>query len=413
MGRIHPVAEGIYFNKYSAERNIVRPFLSCFDVSSAYRKKQGQAEVAAYYLKPEPFIAELIGLDRELLLVYAPFADFQARTLILHDEILLSDRTRLDPLGSIIISDDPDTASVVQDFLAREPERPPIVALSNAQVSELTDANSIRALFVEQFFRRDLFALESPLATDTFFFGRQETVTQLLDRFRSGQNSGLFGLRRIGKTSVLFALARRCEAGKVGGSVYLDLSSPALYGARWWDLLQAVARSFAEPLELERSDRSKLRALTITYNEKDAAGHFKADIERLTQHYGGHRLLLLLDEIENITFDISPAEHWQSDFLPFWQTLRSVHQDMKAAFCFVVAGVNPHIFEADRVGKYDNPLFSTSASHFLGPFNTATVRDMVRKLARYMGLKCEEGLYRVFLKNTVGMRFLFASPAAT
>jgi hypothetical protein len=36
-------------------------------------------------MKPEPFIAELIGLERELLLVYAPFAEFQARTLKLHD----------------------------------------------------------------------------------------------------------------------------------------------------------------------------------------------------------------------------------------------------------------------------------------------------------------------------------------
>ena len=48
-------------------------------------------------MKPEPFIAQLIGLERELLLVYAPFAEFQARTLKLHDDILQSDRTRLDP----------------------------------------------------------------------------------------------------------------------------------------------------------------------------------------------------------------------------------------------------------------------------------------------------------------------------
>ena len=38
---------------------------------------------------------------------------------------------------------------------------------------------------------------------------------------------------------------------------------------------------------------------------------------------------LALDEIEHLTFDISPAEHWRIDFLPFWQTMRSVHQDTK------------------------------------------------------------------------------------
>jgi hypothetical protein len=76
----------------------------------------------------------------------------------------------------------------------------PVAGLSKKEVQGIRDADDLRALLVREFFRRDLFALESPLTMDTSFFGRGDIVDQLFDRFKQGQNSGLFGLRRIGKT---------------------------------------------------------------------------------------------------------------------------------------------------------------------------------------------------------------------
>jgi hypothetical protein len=231
-------------------------------------------------------------------------------------------------------------------------------------------------------------------------------VTQLLDRFRSGQNSGLFGLRRIGKTSVLYALGRRAEAGEIAGAHYVDVSSPGVYQLRWWELLNQIVRNVAEPLSLVRGERSRIRGLTVEYDARSASGHFKADVLSLAQKLPGRRAMLLLDEIEHITFDISPAPHWKEDFLPFWQTIRSVHQDTQGALGFVVAGVNPHIIEADRVGSYDNPLFSTTKPFYLGPFDLPTTRDMVRRISRYMGLKCQEGIYQRLFEEYGGHPFI-------
>lgn len=407
MGTIYTRAEQVHFANFTEHREIVGPFLSCFDVTRAFWRIKGERDrIACFYLKPETFIAELIGLERELLMVYAPFSQFQARTIKLHDEVLTLDRTRLDPLASIIISDDPETHQAVREYLVTDLERPPIVALSSDELAELTDANSIRELFIREIFQRDIFALESPLKSDTTFFGRQDIVTELFDRYRAGQNSGLFGLRRIGKTSVLYALRRRCTTSEIAGTSYLDVSNPTLYQARWWELLQFVAKSFTVDLGLQRAQRSRVRCLTVTYTQKDAAGHFKADVTEIAQYLPGVRLLLLLDEIEYLTFDISPAGHWEREFLPFWQTLRSVHQDTEGQFGFIVAGVNPRILEADRVGAVDNPLFATTRPFFLGPFDVSTSRQMVRKLSRYMGLRCEEDLYRRLHHEYGGHPFL-------
>ena len=76
------------------------------------------------------------------------------------------------------------------------------------------------------------------------------------------------------------------------------------------------------------------------------------------------------------------------------------------AFCFVVAGVNPHLLEAERIGRFDNPLFSTIRPYYLRPFDRKSIREMVRRLARYMGLRCEETLHNALAQEYGGHPFL-------
>ena len=406
MARIHPAVEKAYFDNYPAERELIRPLLPAFDVTWASRQRRGNAEIAAYFLKPERFISELLGTNREILFVYSPFPTLQARTIVLHDAVAAQHSTRLDPMGSILVAPPTDTKRFVQEFLATQPERPPIVAFSMDDLAALADINALRAALTGQLFKRDLFAVESPLQSDALFFGRASVVAELLDRFRAGQSSGLFGLRRIGKTSVLFAIGRRCVDGNLGGFTYVDTSNPGLYKSRWWGVLQQLVQGIAKPFDLKRGERSHIRALTIEYDEGSAARHFKADLNELMKRMPEKRLLLALDEIEHLTFDISPASHWVDDSLPLWQTMRSVHQDTAGAFCFVVTGVNPHLLETERIGRFDNPLFSTIRPYYLRSFNRESVREMVRRLARHMGLRCDEKLYGSLAQEYGGHPFL-------
>ena len=406
MGQIRRECETAYFSRYPLDRDVVRPFLTCFDVTSAFRHQDGRGEIAAFFLKPETFIAELLGLERELLLAYSPYEELQARSIVLHDEVAATYRERLDPLGSLLVTNAPSHASVVEDYRDAAPERPPLILLGRQALDRLRDPDDLRDLFVQHLFRRDLFGLESPLTRDTSFFGRHDIVSELLDRFRSGQNSGLFGLRRIGKTSVLYALDRRSKEGGYGGVSYIDLSNPSLHRGRWWELLEALSRSIAEAMPLKARQKSKILSMGGGYTETNGAQAFRSDIQILRTYKPKHRLLLALDEIENITFDISPAEHWRTDFLPFWQTIRSVHQDTGGEFCFIVAGVNPHLTEAATVGTFDNPLFSTVKVYYVPPFGPTTVRNMVRKLGRYMGLRSEERLFELLAAEYGGHPFL-------
>src|SRR5439155_1471102 len=81
------------------------------------------------------------------------------------------------------------------------------------------------------------FDIEQALVGDTYFFGRQSFVLDLLDRFKRGENTGLFGLRKSGKTSAIFKLKRLVDADSSGTVVYVDAQNPQVYGLRWWELL--------------------------------------------------------------------------------------------------------------------------------------------------------------------------------
>src|SRR5690606_35395099 len=97
--------------------------------------------------------------------------------------------------------------------------------------------NLIKQRLKEFFYGRDLFSFESPLQNDTYFYGRTDVVQFFYDKYKSGENCGLFGLRKIGKTSVLFALKRYLVL-RNETAVFIDCQEPSFHMRRWYESLQ-------------------------------------------------------------------------------------------------------------------------------------------------------------------------------
>ena len=114
MGRIHDGAAA-HFKKAPANQEVISPFLNGVDAfADEWGGKQGL--VIAMFLKPEVAMAEFLGLEREMLLVYSPHKEFQARGRELHDSRMEIQRARLDPALSIIVSGDGRVQSRVTSF---------------------------------------------------------------------------------------------------------------------------------------------------------------------------------------------------------------------------------------------------------------------------------------------------------
>ena len=263
----------------------------------------------------------------------------------------------------------------------------------------------LRNIISEYLGQFDLFGVSSPITSDKYFFGRDSLVQALITRVHgSNQSAGLFGLRKTGKTSVLKALQRRTEAS-ASLVEYIDCANPGVHSCRWWQLLENIVSRLVNSCKL---NYNKIINITPSYSKASSGLRFSSDVKEIIAFLKIQRLTVLFDEIEFITPELSGAfeQHWDQDFIPFWQTVRSVVQETDGMFNFIVTGVNPASVENPYFGTYQNPIFQLAKPHYLEPFNLASVKNMCRTIGRYCGLQFDEQVYNYLQENYGGHPFL-------
>jgi len=244
------------------------------------------------------------------------------------------------------------------------------------------------------------------LQNDAYFYGRKETVQFFYDKYKSGENSGLFGLRKIGKTSVLYAL-KRYLALRGETAVFIDCQEPAFHKRRWFESLEFIISQLVQEIQSIGDNAIEIH-LNENYTEKDASTYFEEDLKKISKLQYNNRLLLIFDEIENITFHISPTNHWrtENDFILFWQSIRAIYQKNPTLFSFIIAGVNPKTIETGLIGQYDNPIYRMITPTYLKLFNHSNVEDMVGNIGNYMGLDFDSEIFTFLTDDFGGHPFL-------
>lgn len=402
MGRIlEAVREDYYFSE-DIER-LLKPLLNSFDITYMNRYNIGQSKWLYFFLKPERYMKDSFGFDRELLCAFFEYTDLHSRNFEQINDILLKNRVRLDQMVCIFISKVENAEEKVKEFSLQDPERICFIPFSeNFLIKNKPDSVALRNHFQEHLFKRDLFAIESPIRTDRYFFGREDLVIQFIDRIKNGQNTGIFGLRKIGKTSLIYAIKRNINSKKLGSFVYYDCSNPGFYKSQWEDCLKILLKEILLQTDLYKKIDINIENSTI----ESTPLFFYDSVMEILKNVPENRLTIGLDEIEWISFKTSPEDNWNKDFLPFWQLMRSIHQTSHGKFTFIISGVNPKCVEDESIGGYDNPLFALIKPFFLKPFDEKSVRTMLRMLGKYMGIKFESDFYSLLIKTYGGHPFL-------
>jgi len=314
-------------------------------------------------------------------------------------------QNRLDKLCVILVSNDPKIAARISTMAMQDPEMRIVVPFTYSELLTVEGGHFVANRLRDFIYGRDLFAFNSPLRSENYFFGRNQIVQRLYDKYRSGNNAGLFGLRKIGKTSVLYAL-KRYLAHRDEPAFFIDCEEPSFHMRRWYEALQFMIARLVLEFSLPRTLR--LNIFEGSYQEKNASVYFEEDLNSISSHLNHGRFLFIFDEIENITFDSSPSDHWAQgkDFILFWQSLRSVLQKNPDLFSFLLAGVNPRCVELGRIQGLDNPIYRMITPEYLNPFTLVQVREMVSSLGKYMGLRFDEEIFTYLTEDYGGHPFL-------
>lgn len=398
---IHPMVSLASFS--AEERKIIKTLGQVFYVTNSGEKiVLGSSSEYRYCLvKPTDFFSEQFNLKREITVIFSDYKHFEPRTFDAISEVYKrnTQHFRIDRICSIIISKDNNVEEEIHHILKNDTEMQVVIPFHYSELQGGMKENLIVKRFKDYFYERDLFAFESPLKKDIYFFGRREYVHELISRHNSGENSGVFGLRRSGKTSVLQAVER---ATCVTDTQCVFIDCQDLYHYSWNHALYFIINAIIE----------KIKVSTIVkredYDEDNANRQFALDLDNLIKETKKD-ILLLFDEIEQITPQLGMKENWKGgdDFVKLWQTIRSNFHKWGNKFTFILAGTNPSAIEQISINKHDNPLYNQlKAESYLPPFNVDNTKDMVNKLGGYMGMLFDDVVCASLTKDFGGHPYL-------
>ncbi|MDO8283282.1 MAG: hypothetical protein Q7U10_11790 [Thermodesulfovibrionia bacterium] len=377
------------FHHYSPdEQKIIKNVSSEWLVTSGDKIAVGKRKYSFFIVKPTDIYIETFNLQKELIVVFSPDDVFLPRILDSFDNIYDKfQRLRLEKICTILISKDKNIVSKLQKLLTNDIEAQAVIPFSYEElIKDERDPYFMRDRFQSCFYSRDLFAFESPLRKDTFFFGRNDLVLNLVNRHRSFENSGLFGLRKTGKTSVIFGVERVLQKMNEN-SIRIDCQNPSFHQRRWnkalFYIINEIKQKYVISSTLSKED---------DYTDENAASLFEKDLKKIINNFKLKSILIIFDEIENITFEISPSSHWSSglDFIFFWQSLRSIFQRENNLFTYLIVGTNPISVETASIKGKDNPIFNQVPFNYIFGFKVDDTKEMVNRIGTIMGLSFDD-----------------------
>lgn len=364
-----------------AIRNAIRRIADTFYVTRSF----GCIEVdnSSYYgalIRPTDDSSVALNTQRELLVVFADYDTFEIRTLEAFPNFYdLVESARVDKTIRFLVSADENVERAIKLYLEQHPEYPVVVPITFDQLERRLDP-LISAVRLNHHIR-DLFGFQSPLREEHFFFGRNDIVSSVIDLAKSGQHSSLFGLRKSGKTSTIYAIERRCKPNELK-VVTFDCQDLQIHGRTYGELLIHVINTVRE--------RSKLKKVVPPSKSDgpEVAEWFAKSMEMSLNSLQSN-LLVIFDEIENISPGTAASDHWRTgkDPIYFWQVIRSFAQSSrKRCLSVCIVGTSPYILEQPKISDIDNPAYLLAQKRFIPNLDFDETREMVARLGFFMGL---------------------------
>lgn len=249
--------------------------------------------------------------------------------------------------------------------------------------------NMLNPALTEQNAYEAVGAVENPLEC----FGRDKMIAGLLDSMSHLQHIGLFGARKIGKTSLVWQLRERLAQQIVA---YIDLQhTPRDCAYLYHAILDECAKDAAF-----KYPEIKLPAFERT---PGGSAQFIQQLVRLWETLKAHRhdmkIALLLDEADHFVPNLLEDEAGFAGFHEFMGVIRGISQQYGFLVSMIVSS-RPEISRIDTQRGQSNPGFHYYKEVFLSSLSENGCNQMIQSLGAQMGLTySEEALSRIYYET--------------
>lgn len=384
------------------EKQITYNLSSVFYVTSGGGEiKLNDAKYRYCLIKPTEFFVNNFQMFRELVVVFSDYVHFEPRSLDVATEVykLITTPLRLDKGCHLLICHDDQVEEKMARCLKDSNVNQIVIPFTYSELLQnKTPEYLIQERFRKYLFNSDLFSTLSPITDQNFFFGRRDLVHDIVSKCKNKGHCGIFGLRRSGKTSVLYAITSLLKNDDYH-TVFIPCEGE-LRTLDWRMALHLVVKNVYKALHFSENDINE-KVKESNYNSLNTTMYFEDDMNRVLQNLN-KPVIIMFDEIEAITFNVSRGNEadnvWLDgkSFLNFWNTIKGYYSKHPGKISIVVAGTNPMINEEPVIGKNKepNPMFSQLSSpnqgEYLQAFTIEDTANMVNTLGSYMGLNFDQ-----------------------
>jgi hypothetical protein len=401
LGRIAALEK--LFPVAAEHRKMLKALGSQFVYAKTFRAPDGK-NLGLALARFSGAIEAAFGITREVMFFYTPYRDLQIRTFTWAKEELASLSRGATPDLVLFHSPDERLTIKLEDWSRLAFTAIPLDARLNP------DPISLVRLIREHVYARDLFYETTPVRGDRFF-GRKTILQELRDDVTNQRVSGLFGLRKSGKTSILLQLAELIESD-TSVPVFVDLevlpsppSDPTL------PLISELAARLRAELD-KRGIRSRELA---PLESNPSISEFKSALQKLLTRLEdkGVRVTLMLDEIEFLT-PADQVDTAEGDFSGVAQVLGILRSMVQSTgnFTFLLSGLTNEILENGRLYGRPNPLFSWAKARYLGPFARTEAGELATAVGSRMGIEIEAGALDALYDASGGHAYLYRNLAS-
>jgi len=311
----------------------------------------------------------------------------------------------------------PEPGARYRLYEIRQREGLAIVPLDSSlfdQIKPNRTASDILATEIDQATgQQNLYAISGPVSSDLSFFGRERVLQEIIDLLDAGQPVGIFGLRKVGKTSLVQRLQGQMAQRRP--IAFVDTQGTVRQQGVW-PLYPAIIAALAAHLRRIRPDLSLPPLQTLpeagppspaTSSPLWMADAFPQDLHALHQALGEpgkkERMLLIVDEIDRLLpAGTTPG---YEGFAAFFGQLRAANQQARL-LDFVVVGVDPTVNRRDRWDDHDNELYLALREVWMPPMAAEDVQEMIESLGSQMGVRYQARALRLLVQAGGGQPFV-------
>jgi hypothetical protein len=359
-------------------------FSQLFTINSESIRKFETGEYFAIFATGSKRVKSILGIEREILILGNAYADQQARSLKFARRIINESDGRLETTLCVIIHQDPRGNAKLKRW-GRENGLAVIPVYTASGI--LPRGQELERLLSYEFFTQDPFDVTGPVANDAQFFGRRTEAQELARKLQYGHIRSCFGIRKIGKTSILHRVLAEIKDNYDAVTVFIDCQRDDVFGLDPAGLLNSITQSLLS-LKASGSSYIEVDANPSPTSTSEASKKFQAALCQFDVP-----IVIAFDEVDYITPSNTGSPQWRVGFVEFWRNIRAAYHaaardDRKVSL--LVSGVSSRWFSVESVDGVENAALSFIPEEYLSPLPRGAANAMIKNIGSMAGLRFEE-----------------------